>query len=368
MKGDSSFHFTGVSHKDGGFQMSTDLQLSQAAPTNSKIPFVQSQNLPGIGLTVVIGLIAHSLGKDYPLIGGAVIAIVLGILIRQFLGVPEVFSPGISYTLKKLLKLAIILLGFSFSFAEILGLGLNTVIIVLVAVILGIGLTYFIGRLFKLKGNIPLLISLGTGICGATAIATTGPILKAKDEDIVYAVNTIFAFNILAVLAYPVIGHMLSMPDSQFGAWAGTAIHDTSSVVAAGYSYSTEAGDASVVVKLIRTLMLVPVAVLLGIYVSIKNKTAGPDQKKVKLSKVFPFFILFFAGAAALNTIFTFPATFVEPTAWVAKFVILMVMASVGLGTDIKKINSVGVRPLIVGLISSIIMGSVSLLLINILF
>ncbi|WNS76216.1 putative sulfate exporter family transporter [Bacillus sp. DTU_2020_1000418_1_SI_GHA_SEK_038] len=348
--------------------MSSELQLEKSAVSNSKIPFIRSQNLPGIGLTVVIGLIAHSLGKDFPLIGGAVIAIVIGVLMRQFLVVPEVFFPGIGYTLKKLLKLAIILLGFSFSFSEIFQLGINTLIIVLVAVILGIGLTYFIGRLFKLKGNIPLLISLGTGICGATAIATTGPILKAKDEDIVYAVNTIFAFNVLAVLVYPLIGHLLSMPDSMFGAWAGTAIHDTSSVVAAGYSYSTEAGDASVVIKLMRTLMLVPVAVLLSIYISFKNKTANSDQKKVKMSKVFPFFILFFAGAAAINTIFPLPSSFIEPTTFIAKFVILMVMASVGLGTDLKKIKSVGIRPLMVGLISSIIMGAISLLLIIVLF
>ncbi len=158
------------------------------------------------------------------------------------------------------------------------------------------------------------------------------------------------------------------MPDSMFGAWAGTAIHDTSSVVAAGYSYSTEAGDASVVIKLMRTLMLVPVAVLLSIFISIKNKTANSDQKKVKMSKVFPFFILFFAGAAAINTIFPLPSSFIEPTTFIAKFVILMVMASVGLGTDLKKIKSVGIRPLMVGLISSIIMGAISLLLITVLF
>lgn len=348
--------------------MSSELQLNKSAISNSKIPFIKSQNLPGVGLTFVIGLIAHSLGKDFPLIGGAVIAIIIGVLMRQFLVVPEQFYPGIGFTLKKLLKLAIILLGFSFSFLKIFQIGVNTVIAVLIAVILGIGLTYFIGKLFKLKGNIPLLISLGTGICGATAIATAGPILKAKDEDIVYAINTIFAFNVLAVLIYPIIGHLLSMPDSMFGAWAGTAIHDTSSVVAAGYSYSTEAGDASVIIKLIRTLMLVPVAVLLSIFISIQNKTLNSNQKKVKMSKVFPFFILFFAGASAINTIFSLPSSFIEPTTFIAKFVILMVMASVGLGTDLKKIKSVGIRPLVVGLISSIIMGAVSLLLIIILF
>jgi uncharacterized integral membrane protein (TIGR00698 family) len=341
-------------------------QPASAIPLLSKI--LTSKNVPGILLLVAIGILSNSLGKDYPLIGGAVIAIVIGFLIKQFLGVPVIFAEGISYTLKKLLKLAIILLGFSFSFSQIFQVGANSLIIVFVAVVAGIFLTFFIGRLFGLQGNIPLLISLGTGICGATAIATTGPIIKAKDEDIVYAVNTIFAFNVLAVLIYPLIGHILSLPDDQFGVWAGTAIHDTSSVVAAGYSYSNSAGDASVVVKLIRTLMLIPVAVILSVFISVKSTKLGSDTNKVKVSKVFPYFILIFAGAAALNSLVPLPQTFVDTSSAVAKFVILMVMASVGLGTDFKKIKSVGFRPLIVGLLSSLIMGTISLILVKLLF
>jgi uncharacterized integral membrane protein (TIGR00698 family) len=338
----------------------------------SNLPLVpkilKSKYVPGILFLMAIGILSNSLGKDYPLIGGAVIAIVIGILIRQFLGVPAIFADGINYTLKKLLKLAIILLGFSLSFSQIFNVGLKSLIIVLVAVVVGIFLTYFVGRLFGLQGNIPLLISLGTGICGATAIATTGPIIKAKDEDIVYAVNTIFAFNVLAVLIYPLIGHLLSLPDNQFGVWAGTAIHDTSSVVAAGYSYSNTAGDASVVVKLIRTLMLVPVAVILSIYISVKGTKMDHDTNKVKISKVFPYFILIFAGAAALNTVVPLPQTFVDTSSDLAKFIILMVMASVGLGTNFKKIKSVGIRPLLVGLLSSVIMGTTSLILVKVLF
>lgn len=352
--------------------MENQLELKHSNTSETKTSLIskltKSKRLPGILLVAVIGILANALGKDYPVIGGAVIAIVIGILVKQFLGVPVVFSEGISYTLNKLLKLAIILLGFSFSFSQILHVGLNALIIVLVAVLAGIFLTYYIGKLFGLQGNIPLLISLGTGICGATAIATTGPIMKAKDEDIVYAVNTIFAFNVLAVLIYPLIGHLLSLPDHEFGVWAGTAIHDTSSVVAAGYSYSSTAGDASVVVKLIRTLMLVPVAIILSLYFSIKKAKMNPDQNKIKISRVFPFFILIFAGAATLNTVSPLPTSFVDTTTVIAKFIILMVMASVGLGTDFKKIKSVGIRPLFVGLISSVIMGSICLLLVKLLF
>jgi uncharacterized integral membrane protein (TIGR00698 family) len=343
-------------------------------PSFQRIPnlftrLFESKNFPGIALVVVIGILADSLGKHYPIIGGAVIAIVIGILIKQFLGVPAVFAEGIGFTFNKLLKLAIVLLGFSFSFAQIFQVGFNSVAIVLIAVIIGISLTYLIGRIFKLKGNIPLLISLGTGICGATAIATSGPILKAKDEEIVYAVNTIFAFNVLAVLIYPLIGHFLSISDYQFGVWVGTAIHDTSSVVAAGYSYSQSAGDASVVVKLIRTLMLVPVAIILSIYISVQASKVNSEQKtKLNLFKVFPFFILMFVGATALNSIVSLPTGFVDTTTHIAKFLIIMVMASVGLRTDFKRIKSVGLRPLLVGLISSIIMGTMSLVLVKLLF
>ncbi|WP_081772835.1 YeiH family protein [Bacillus sp. EB01] len=327
-----------------------------------------SSCIPGIILTALIAILAHFLGQAFPILGGAVIAILLGVIIKQTVGVPSLFSKGISFTLKKLLKAAIVLLGFGYSFIEIYSLGLNALIIVIIAVLTGIFLTYFLGRLFKLEGNIPLLISLGTGICGATAIATSGPIIKAKEEEIVYAVNTIFAFNVLAVLVYPLIGHLLSMTDHAFGVWAGIAIHDTSSVVAAGYNYSAAAGDTSVVFKLIRTLMLVPVAVILSVMITMKTKASAVGSDKVKISKVFPYFILVFAGAAALNTIVPLPGAAVEATSIVAKYIILMVMASVGLGTDIGKIKSVGLRPLIVGLLSSILMGAVTFLLVGVFY
>ncbi len=331
--------------------------------------------LPGIFLVIVIGLIAHFLGGEFPLIGGAVFAIVLGILVKNYIGVPERFNAGISYTLQKLLKLAIVLLGFGLSFSQIINLGMNSIIIVVLSVSLGILFTLYLAKLLGLEGNIPLLVGVGTGICGATAIATTGPVIKAKEEEIAYAVNTIFAFNVLAVMVYPFIGLALSIPDHYFGIWAGAAIHDTSSVVAAGYAYSDQAGDASVVVKLIRTLMLVPVALIISIYFSLKaKKNQNTNQQgEVKISKIFPYkifpyFILIFAAAATFNTFFPLPETFISATNFTAKFIILMVMASVGLGTDFKKIKSVGVRPLIVGLTASIMIGGISLVLIYMLF
>ncbi len=346
-----------------------NLQVSQSYEKKSfLLEHTQTlrNKLPGVALVFIIGVLANSLGKDFPLIGGAVIAIIIGIMIRNFLGIPTVFSEGISYTLKMLLKTAIVLLGFGLSYASIFQLGYEAILLVVVAVLAGILFTFLLAKLFKLSGNIPILVSLGTAICGATAIVTSSPIVRAKEEETAYAINTIFAFNVLAVLFYPLIGQIFSMPDHIFGIWAGVAIHDTSSVVAAGYSYSNTAGDTSVIIKLIRTLMLVPVTLILSIIISMKSK--GAAGSKVRISKVFPIFILFFAGAVAVNTIFPLPTSITSITDGVAKFLILMVMASVGLGTDFKKIKSVGLRPLFLGLLSSVMMGLLTLTIIQLLY
>ena len=320
---------------------------------------------PGILFVLLIALLANYLGSMFPVVGGAIFSILIGFMIRQFFGVPSFLGPGVGYTLKKLLKLAIILLGFSFSFAEIASVGVDALVIIIIAVISGVFLTFFISRLAGLHGNIPLLIGLGTGICGATAIVTSSSIIKAKEEETLYAVNTIFAFNVLAVFIYPLIGNMLNMSHHEFGVWAGAAIHDTSSVVAAGYSFSNEAGDTSVVVKLMRTLLLVPAAIGLSFLISMKSaQIDGAETKWTAIKKSFPVFILFFAGAAALNSFISLPESWTDQTSSMAKFIIIMVMASVGLGTDIKKIKAAGLRPLLVGLVSSAIMGGISLALV----
>lgn len=325
-------------------------------------PIEKASILPGILLAVVIAVMATAIGKVYPVIGGAVTAIIIGFLARNFLGLPKKFELGLDYTIKKLLKVAIVLMGFGLSFATVVEISASSIIVVAVIVVLGLGLTYLVGRWFGLKGDLPILIGIGTSICGATAIATTAPILKAKEQDFVYAVNTIFAFNVLAVVSYPFIGQLLGFSDQIFGMWAGAAIHDTSSVVAAGYMYSDEAGAVAVIVKLLRTLTLIPLALLLAIFVSYKMKSQTTEQ--VKVSKIFPYFILVFVGVVLLNTFIPFPEVVANTTNQLAKFLIVMVMASVGLKASFKDIKTIGVKPFIVGLIASVIIGVVSISLI----
>lgn len=339
-------------------------QISGETQQRAKKSKFEDSLIPGVLMAVVIAVMANAIGKVYPVIGGAVTAIIIGFLARNFLGLPKIFEKGLDYTIKKLLKVAIVLMGFGLSFATVVEISASAVLVVSVTVVLGLGLTILVGRWFGLKGDLPLLIGIGTSICGATAIATTSPILKAKEQDFVYAVNTIFAFNVLAVVFYPLIGQLLGFSDQIFGMWAGAAIHDTSSVVAAGYLYSDEAGSISVVVKLLRTLTLIPLALLLAVFVSYRTKSEQTKAEKVKISKIFPYFILVFVGVVLLNTFVPFPEIISESTNQFAKFLIVMVMASVGLKASFKDIKKIGPRPFIVGLIASVIIGVVSISLI----
>ncbi|HZW66984.1 MAG TPA: YeiH family protein [Pseudogracilibacillus sp.] len=323
--------------------------------------------VPGLLFITAIAIVAYIIGSMYPIIGGAISGILIGIIINHFFGTKAKFLPGIDFTMKKLLKVGIVLLGFSFSFADIIAVGKSSIIIVMISVISGLTFTYYIGRLFGLKGNTALLIGSGTAICGATAIVTLSPVIKAKEEELTYAVNTIFAFNVLAILTFPFIATALGMSDYHFGIWAGAAIHDTSSVVAAGYAYSDEAGGVSVVVKLARTLMLIPLVIAVAIYQSMKAKEAGSieGEGRVNILSVFPYFILYFVGVALFNTFVSLPTVIPDTAVSISKFLIVMVMVSVGLKTDIRKIRQVGYKPLIVGLIASVLISLISLTLIK---
>jgi uncharacterized integral membrane protein (TIGR00698 family) len=324
------------------------------------------KNIPGVVMVFLIAYISHSVGKDIPLVGTTVTAIIIGILIRNFIGVPVVFNPGIQYSLKSILKIAIILLGTSLNLWSIFVIGSKSILPILAVVLLGILLTFYIGKWMGLSGNIPILIGIGTAICGATAIATVSPIIESKEEETAFAITTIFIFNIIAVIFYPILGTLLEMNNEVFGMWAGTAIHDTSSVVAAGYAYNNEAGGIAAVVKLTRTLFLLPLAIILGVYMSMQMTKGKSQGKKVKLTKIFPWFLLGFLGMSLLNTFNLFSDSVVDMVTFISKFMILMAMASVGLGADFKKIRKIGMKPVFLGLIASVIVAVVSISLIYI--
>ena len=228
------------------------------------------------------------------------------------------------------------------------------------------GFGYLLGKLFKMDWKLSSLISAGTGICGGTAVATLSQVIDADDSDVAYAISATFIFDVVMVILFPIMGAALGLSDMAFGLWAGTAVNDTSSVVAAGYAYSDAAGDFATIVKLTRTLSIIPV-VLAFSYLNEKlkmkqNAGAAVEQKKVNLKKIFPWFILLFLGAALLNSVGIIPAALSSTLSTLSKFFMVMALAAIGLKTDIRDVTKSGFLPMLHGFIISAIVVIVALL------
>jgi uncharacterized integral membrane protein (TIGR00698 family) len=219
-----------------------------------------------------------------------------------------------------------------------------------------------------IPSNLKTLIGVGTAICGGSAIAAISPIIEADDMEIAYSVSTIFLFNVIAVLIFPPLGHLFSFSDKAFGLWAGTAINDTSSVVAAGYAYSNAAGAYATIVKLTRTTMIIPISLIFSFIVAYKKKKASIEDPQVNysLKKIFPWFIIWFLVASLLNTIGVFPESSIFYINTIGKFMIVMALTAIGLNSDFKKMLKTGVKPIILGLIVWFVVAVVSIIVQNI--
>ncbi len=361
--------------------------------------------LPGILLCFLIAVPSWYLGTAFPIIGGPVFGILIGMLIA-FLPRKPMFDGGIKYTSKKLLQYSIILLGFEMNLFNVIRVGGQSLMVMLFTLTASFLTAYFLGKAMHLPGDTTTLIGVGTCICGGSAIAATAPVIRASDEDVAQAISTIFLFNIVAVFLFPFLGHMMGMSDIGFGMWAGTAINDTSSVVAAGVSWSSSAGNNTAlafatIVKLTRTLMIVPITLVLAVYTTKKaaqKRTAAQllkesheavvakraleaiedmdetealveetileeeDVSNYSIVKIFPWFVLGFVAAAILNTFAGIPAGVSDGLVTLGKFVIVMAMTAIGLNTDLKKLITNGAKPIGLGLCCWFMVASVSLI------
>jgi len=208
------------------------------------------------GSVIISGLIPNHL------IGAGVFALLIGMLINPLVTKYKIFEKGFTFTAKKILRLAIILMGIGLSFEQIVEVGKFSLIVMIFTLLTAFGGGYLVGKLFKMNWRLSSLISAGTGICGGSAIAAVAPVIDAEDSDIAYAISATFIFDVLMVILFPIMGRYFSMSDLGYGIWTGTAVNDTSSVVAAGYAFSDIAGKLSVIVKLTRTLSIVPVVLI----------------------------------------------------------------------------------------------------------
>ena len=326
---------------------------------------------PGIILSFGVALLACFIESLLPihLIGSAVIAMFIGMIINHFLRNTKLFTPGLKFTSKKILKFAIILLGLSLNITTILKVGKMSLTVMVFTLLTCFGGGYFIGKALGLNWKLSNLISAGTGICGGSAIAAIAPTIDADDNDIAYAMSATFLFDMAMIVLFPIMGNSLGMTEQAFGIWAGTAVNDTSSVVATGYAFSEGAGDFATMVKLTRTLAIIPTVITFAfIQLRLKRKEAlansqntGELKANFSITKIIPWFILGFLAMSIIASIFTIPTYVISGTKTASKFLMVCALAAIGLNTSFSSMKKSGIRPMIHGFIISALVVVVAL-------
>ncbi len=317
----------------------------------------------GFFLCAVIAGVAIWLGMKMPLIGAPVFAIVIGVILTNTLRGPlQIPALRIGDVSKLALRGGIIMLGAGLDLSQIVATGASSLPLLLIVVTAGVVCALALGRALGLDWRMRCLIGMGTSICGASAIAALAPVIKAKGEEIAYAVTVVFFFNMLAVFTFPALGHIMGLTDNGFGTWAGMAVNDTSAVVAAGFAFSPEAGATATIVKLTRTTLMIPLVILFALAVPWFEPRDGKEE--VSLAKrvydAFPMFILLFLLASLLKTLGLFgPAA--EYIQLAGRWVLIAAMAAVGLQGHWKAFVGAGATPLILGLVTWIVVAVSSL-------
>jgi uncharacterized integral membrane protein (TIGR00698 family) len=319
-------------------------------------------HLPGLALAFTIAAIATVIGRTIPLIGAPVICIVIGVTIAAVRKPGARFRPGITTASRLILQISIVLLGSQLSLGQIVQVGLTSLPVMLGSLAMCLVGTYWIGRWLGIVGDLRTLIGVGTGICGASAIAAITPIIGAASVDVSYAISTIFLFNLTAVLAFPLIGHLLGMSQHAFGLFAGTAVNDMSSVVAASTTYGSVAANYAVVVKLTRTLLIIPISLVLAAVVrkrpsgstSLANvehdsHTVVPPRLHVRIGRLVPWYLIGFLVIAAANSVGLVPIRIHHSLTLISLFLISAALSAIGLSTDLAALRRTGPRPLILG-------------------
>lgn len=308
------------------------------------------------------------------------IAVLLGLLVGNLLRLNESLRAGAKFALHRLLRLGIILLGLRLSLQDVAATGLTALGLVVLCIGAALGMAWLAGRLFRVPPKLAALIGVGTAICGNTAIVATAPVLKADEEEMGFAVATITLFGLLAVIFYPLIGHALGLSERAFGLWAGTAVNDTSQVVAVSAIYSPLSLDVATVVKLTRNTLMAPLIVLFGWLSTRTLNRPENDAARVAWGKLVPGFVLGFLAMALVRTLgvaagllpqsvsqpgeLQTAAAFLKTVDEISKFLILMALTGVGLNTRLASLRRLGLKPLLVGTSVALLLAALSLALI----
>ncbi|HFI0715794.1 TPA: YeiH family protein [Streptococcus suis] len=318
------------------------------------------ENARGVALCLVLALVGQWLGGVFPLVGGPVFALLIGMSLHSYVARENAFQPGLTFTSKKVLQYAVICLGFGLNLSAVLAVGRQSLPIILSTISFALFLAFLMWKWLPISSHLATLIGVGTSICGGSAIAATAPVIQADDEDVAQAISVIFLFNVLAALIFPTLATWLGFSTDSgqaFGMFAGTAVNDTSSVTATAatwdslYGLGSQTLDMAVTVKLTRTLAIIPITSVLAIW---QARGKGVQADKQSLLAGFPTFILYFILASLVTTMagrFGMGADIFTPLKTLSKFLICMAMAAIGLRTNLFSLVKNGRAALFVGLV-----------------
>ena len=307
----------------------------------------------GVAICVVVAILSIMLENLIPgdILGASIIALFMGTILNSFFH-PDWIKPSLKFASKRILKAAIILLGASLSVGTIMSVGKMTFFVMIFTFAMCFGGGFFVRKFFGLNWKLSNLISAGTGICGGSAVAAIAPVIDADDKDIAFALSSTFLFDMVMVALYPIMGKALGMTDIAYGIWAGTSVNDTASVVASGYAFSEAAGDFATMVKLTRTIAIIP-TVLVFAYIGtrikqkeLKNVSGG---RKVNIMKIIPWFIGGFLALAIVNSVGLIPTEISGVMKNASKFLMVTSLAAIGLGTSITDFKKAGLAPMFYG-------------------
>lgn len=333
----------------------------------------------GILLCLAISVPSWLLGKLFPVIGGPVFAILIGMILTLIIKDKTKMQSGITFTSKKILQYAVILLGFGLNLSTILKTGKQSLPIIVSTIATSLIVSFLLHKAMKVPSKISTLVGVGSSICGGSAIAATAPVIDADDEEIAQSISVIFLFNVIAALIFPTLGGILGLSNEGFGLFAGTAVNDTSSVTAAASAWDgihhSNTLDTATIVKLTRTLAIIPITLVLAFWrirKEKKNATNSGAGKKIDFKKIFPMFIVYFVLASVITTVVT--SVFADNSQVLnvannifgflkdlSKFFIVMAMAAIGMNTNIVKLVKTGGKPIFMGFCCWVAITAVSL-------
>ncbi|MCA0034545.1 YeiH family protein [Mesorhizobium sp. B263B2A] len=317
--------------------------------------------IPGIVLVAMITGVAFSARNvsGFALFSPMILAVVAGMVYSNMLGTPAHAKAGIAFSQKRLLRFAIVLLGFQLTLGQVVSIGAGGVGIVAATLGATFVFTITLGRLIGVDAKLAQLIAAGTSICGASAIVATNIVTDARDEDVTYAVASITLFGTVAMLGFPLLAPVLGLDQHAFGLWAGASIHEVAQVIGAGFQNGTQSGEIATVAKLTRVAMLAPMVVALGLMA----RRGSRDQAGAR--PPMPWFVVAFVAIVALNSLVAIPAEVKTAMALATAVMLTMGLAAMGLQADISQLRSRGLRPLALAFSAFLFIGGFSLMLVK---